>query len=363
MRRLDPFEPNISDPNFCLRGPVGTSCNLLHLVFCNSRNRLDKPMEYSPVIRACLLERVRQARRPMSARVLSLSVLCLFAVIAPASPNELVEGANFRIAGRASRAIQKYSGLTWCTDRVLSTTGGIAAKVALGGHPKVRVRSYSFTDALSGKFRLVELQLHNCSYQRVPLPDLKLSTTTPLHIGSKSRILTPVMVSVIGEADEQLISRALQSPSVSSQLNFLRLDLPGLGDQHLQVINPHVRVNEGKVYIDTDLVTAGAAPETGIKVAISARPSLKNERYIILEGTKVDSKDIVEPEKFSVFIEDLLNPLIDFGRMDRTTRAFRMTELHTDNHKVRFTGKLLLAPRPVPSTPIASSDSSGKKKR
>ena len=267
-----------------------------------------------------------------------------------AAASQPVDGANFRIAGKTSCALQKFTGLTWFTDRVLSAGGGITARIVLGGSPRCKVRSYSLTDALAGKFKFVEVRLKNCHYKELPLPDLKLSTSTPLHIGRKFAVVTPVMVQVSGEASEAQISGALQSPKISSQLNFLRLDLPGLGDQHLQVVDPHIEIASGKIHIATNLITAGAAPETGIKLDILAKPILKNERFIVLEETQVDSKDIVEPKKFSKFAEDLLNPLIDFGRFDRTTRAFRMTELYTNEHKVRFAGKLLLAPKAVPPT-------------
>lgn len=284
--------------------------------------------------------------------------------IGPVAASEPVEGANFKIAGKTSRALQRYTGLTWLADRVLGLGGWSAVKAALGGKARIKIRSYSFTDALSGKFRQVEVKLKGCHYKDIPLPELKMTTSTPLHVNAKSGVLTPVMVQVSGEATEQEISRALKSPKVSSQLNFLRLDLPGLGDQHLQILEPTIEIVDSKVRINARLITAGAAPETGIKVDITARPVLKDERFIMLEDTKIQSPDIVEPEKFSKFAEDLLNPLIDFGRLDRTNRAFRLTELVTDKHKVRFAGKLLLAPKAVSPPSVKSppnTDKSGKK--
>lgn len=287
-------------------------------------------------------------------------VVLLSGLTVAAQASEPVEGANFRVAGKASRAIQKFTGVTWITERLLGLSGVGAIRVALGGKAKIKVRSYSFTDALSGKFRQVEVRLKDSHYKDIPLPELKLSTTTPVHMRMKSGVVIPVMVSVSGEATEEQISNALKSPKVSSQLNFLRLDLPGLGDQHLQILNPRIQIIDGKVVIDARLITAGAAPETGIEVHIAARPVLKDERFIMLEETRVDSPDIVDPEKFSVFLEDLLNPLVDFGRLDRTTRAFRLTELVTDEHKVRFAGKLLLAPKAVSQGSVANENSRKK---
>src|SRR5690348_10544841 len=86
----------------------------------------------------------------------------------------------FKVAGKTSRAIQKYTGLTWLSEKTVDLGGGITAKCILHGHPGVKVKAYSFTDALKGKFQSVSVDLKDCSYNHVPLADLKLQTSTPL---------------------------------------------------------------------------------------------------------------------------------------------------------------------------------------
>lgn len=155
------------------------------------------------------------------------------------------------------------------------------------------------------------------------------------------------MVSVSGELDESDVSRALQSPQIASQLRFLRLDLPGLGDQHLQVVEPKVRLENGKIKINTWLITVGALQNTGISVDIVGSPRLEADRFIMLKDTQITSPDIINPEQFSKFSQNLLNPLLDFGRFDRKTHAFRLTQLNLSEKKLQFTGKLLLVPESV----------------
>lgn len=260
---------------------------------------------------------------------------------------------TFKIAGSTSRSIQKYSGLTWLSEKSINLTGTLAAKLVLHGKPHLKVQAYSFTDSLHGKFKKVSVDLKDCSYKKVPLGDLHASTMMPVQFRlfkskkGKPGVAAPVMVAVTGQVEESDVSRALESPTISSQLNFLRLQLPGLGDQHLQVLEPKVKLENGKVKINTWLITANAPKETGVKLDICASPTLQSERFIMLKETKVDSADIIEPEKFSAFSEDLLNPLLDFGKFDRHTHAFRLNELNVEEKKVKFAGKLLLAPKPV----------------
>ncbi len=259
----------------------------------------------------------------------------------------------FKIAGKTSQALQKYSGLTFLTEKSLSITGSLLARIVLGGHPSFKIKAYSLTDCVSGKFKSVKLSLKDCAYKKVPLADLELETSTPLQFRLfKNRrgaagVTAPVMVAVKGEVDEKDVSRALQSPKIASELNFLRLQLPGLGDQHLQVLDPKVTIENGKVKIHTWLITAGAPKNTGVCLDISAMPGLEKERYIMLDDVKVASDDINDPEEFSKFSQDLLNPLLDLGKFDRHTHAFRLNELKLSEQSLQFTGKLLLAPKPV----------------
>ena len=60
---------------------------------------------------------------------------------------------------------------------------------------------------------------------------------------------------------------------------------------------------------------------------------------------KVESSDIIEPEKFSEFAEELLNPLIDLKRMDRKDHAFRLSSLDVGEKGLTGEGKLILAPK------------------
>ncbi len=284
----------------------------------------------------------------------SLALPCISAT-APALADESKSDPPppFHVSGKTSRAIQKYTGLTWLAQESVDIGATLAAKLMLGGHPHVKVKAYSLTDCLSGKFKSIRVDLKECSYNKVPLADLKFQTSTPLQArlfktkNGAPGVTTPVMVAVTGEVDESDVSRALQSPEVTAQLSFLRIDLPGLGDQHLQVLDPKVKLEDGKIKINTWLITANAPKETGISVDIAASPILDAERFIRLKDTKIDSADINDPTEFSKFTQELLNPLIDFGKFDRKTHAFRLSEFDLAKQKLHFTGKLLLAPKPV----------------
>lgn len=270
--------------------------------------------------------------------------------------------AAFTVSGKLGRAVQKYTGLTWLSQHTLELCSSLTARCYLGGHPRFSIKTYSLTDSLSGKFKSIEIDLKGCSYKKIPLGNIHLSTVNPVQFRlfkskrGRAGVAIPVMVAVKGELSEEQIAKALRSSAVCSSLNFLRIELPGLGEQRLQVLEPVVSLRESAIHINTWLVAAGADKSTGIPLDVEAQPVLQADRYIVLTNTQVKSVDIVEPEKFSLFIEDLLNPLVDFGRFDRKNCAFRLEQFKISGKKIEFVAKLLL----VPKEPIQPENTSKK---
>lgn len=280
-----------------------------------------------------------------------------------ASGEETAPNPQFKIAGKTSRAIQKYTGLTWFGNRVASMGAGMALKSKLGGKVKVKARSYSFTDMLKGKFETVEVKLKDSKLKGVPFGTVHAKTEQPVRIryfkknGESAGVVSPVMVSLRGSVNEEQVTRALNSKEISNALRFLKLDLPGLGEQHLQILDPEVSLEKDKITLKTWMVTKNAPRESGVPLSIVATPVLEGDRFIVLKETKINSTAIENPELFADFAQELLNPLFDFGRLDRQTRAFRVQKLNLDDKQVSFDGKLLLAPKPkpTPATPATTT--------
>jgi hypothetical protein len=144
---------------------------------------------------------------------------------------------------------------------------------------------------------------------------------------------------------QEEISTALKSERVSKSLRGLNLDLPGLGAQQLQVVNPEVDFVEDNVCIKALLKAEGADDSTGVPLKITGKLQLKGDDRVEIADMKVESSDIIEPEKFSEFAEELLNPLIDLKRMDRKDHAFRLSSLDVGEKGLTGEGKLILAPK------------------
>jgi hypothetical protein len=269
---------------------------------------------------------------------------------APKTPSVEDPAILFPIGSKFSRTVQKVTGITFLSDVIAGQAAKRVLQKKLGGKVKVKVKTFGLTDLVAGKIKSVSVSSAGGSYKSVPIGAVQMASESPIWYqykhkdGQKSGLKTPILFNVKGNLSTQDVIVALGSERIAKSLRGLRLDLPGLGDQQLQVVRPKVEIGDNELKIDAVLVTEGAAEETGVPIKISGRPVLEGEK-IYLRQMKVESPDIIEPEKFAAFAEELLNPIVDFSRMDRPDRAFRLKELAIEKDVVHGGGQLLIAPR------------------
>lgn len=258
----------------------------------------------------------------------------------------------FHIGSKFSRGLQKYTGVNFLTEVVASQAAKAVIKKKVGGKVKVKVQTYSLTDLIAGKVKAVDVKVEDPNVNGFGAGDYQISSDSPFWYayrggkGRKTGMKAPVLMTVRAQLSEKQIEEALNSTKVAESLRGLKLDLPGLGEQTLQVLKPKVDINGEQITLDATLVVQGQPIDTGVPIKISARPRLEGDRKIILDDLKVDSDGIVEPDKFAAFAETLLNPVIDFARLDRKDHAFRMANFKVSGQEVSGDGKLLLTPRP-----------------
>lgn len=258
----------------------------------------------------------------------------------------------FPVGHAISRFVQKISGMNALSAFVASKAATIALERKLGGQVKAKIKSYSFTDLLAGKVKSLELTFKNAKVRGVELGYLHVTAKNPVWFSYRKRkdeptgVNTPVSLSLDGYVSQKEITQALKDPQVTSTLSTMKLDLPGLGNQQLEILEPDVKIENGKVKIRATVVTKGGKRETGVPVTVSAVP------YLVEDGAKLNLKDmdiqsseIENPAEFAQFVTELFNPLINFSRMDNGRRAFRLNEFKISDSKINFDGKLILAPR------------------
>lgn len=283
--------------------------------------------------------------------------LSLFALVAlshtqawSAQTESATAPTPFPIGSKFSRTVQKVTGITLLSDVIAGQAAKHVLKKKLGGKVKVKVKTFGLTDLVAGKIKSVQVSSDGGAIKNVPIGDIELASATPIWYqyrrkdGQKTGLQTPILLNVKGNLSTQDVVVALGTERIARSMRGLKLDLPGLGDQQLQVVQPKVEIGDNQLTVAATLITLGGAPETGVPIKIAGRPVLEGDK-IFLRDMKVESEDIIEPEKFSQFAEELLNPIVDLGRFDRKDHAFRLKELAVKKDVVTGGGQLLIAPR------------------
>lgn len=289
------------------------------------------------------------SERNKSLLVSGMLVGCMLAApVAIAADNE----PPFPVGHSISRFVQKITGMNALSAFVASKAATIALERRLGGQVKAKIKSYSFTDLLAGKVKSLELTFKNATVRGVELGYLHVTAKQPVWFAYRkgkdqpTGVNTPVSLMLDGCMSQKDITTALKDPQVTSTLSTMKLDLPGLGNQQLEILEPDVQIENGKVKIRATVVTKGGKRETGVPVTVSATP------YVVEDGAKICLKDmdiqsaeIENPAEFAQFVTELFNPLINFSRMDKGYRAFRLSDCKISDTQINFNGKLILAPR------------------
>lgn len=262
---------------------------------------------------------------------------------------------TFPIGNKVSRGIQKYTGINFLTGYITSKVVGHTIKKRVGGKVKVKVKTFSLTDLIAGKVKSIDIKMNNSKFEEVPVSGIRISTKAPAWFSRKrknrSHLNTPVVLNVQGQVQQKDLTAALASENLLSKMKGLKLELFGLGEQQLDVLKPRVKIEDDKFNIEGTLITKGGAPDTGVPFKITGTPELINKQKIVITNLKVESDCIVEPETFAKFVSKLINPIVDFGRYDRTTQAFRLSSFDIANQKVSGIGELILVPpKPTPKS-------------
>ncbi|MGH9552160.1 MAG: hypothetical protein ACRD3W_22425 [Terriglobales bacterium] len=256
----------------------------------------------------------------------------------------------FPIGSTTSRTIQKVTGVTWLSCFVAGKVAEHRLHQKLGkGDIKVKVKLFSLTDLIAGKIKSVNVSISRCLIKSMPIGDVSLASSGPIWYdpgfgGVRAGLRNPIMLNLKAHLNRDQVALVVQTPQIASALRGLKLDLPGLGSQQLQVIDPKVELGDGLIKIQTMLVTEGAPEETAVHLTISGKPEIEGSR-MYLRDMNVESPDIEDPTEFAKFTDELLNPIVDFGRMDRKDHALRLTDIQVKPDVVTGIGTLVLAPK------------------
>jgi hypothetical protein len=257
---------------------------------------------------------------------------------------------EIRTASGVSRTLQTVSGFNalsgWMANRVLRQELAKHVHGPLHSHLSI----YSGTDLLNRKARQVDISGKNIMVEGLaPLSEFefKSDADTPFYL-SKSRrpiLLRPVRFNVTATMTENDINTMLQSPSGQKLLTRMKVKLPPFGEQSMDMLNPAVQLEHGRLQLSSLLNMHGAPPENALPVHVSGNITAEKSR-LMLSDMDLKIEGINDTEDLEQLIQMYFSELANLNHIKvarhRVQVAIQRSELQ--NHQLHLQATITVSP-------------------
>lgn len=260
---------------------------------------------------------------------------------------------TFKTANGFSRLMQNVSGFTplsgWMANRLLHRE----LQKLISGPVESRLSLYSGTDMLHGKVRRIHIRgTQVIVNELLPLQEFQLETLddSPVFVSNDHRpiLLKPLDLLLTARLREADVNTLLNSPQGQKRLNNLEVMIPPFGKQALDIVNPKVRFEAGRVTLIA-LVNKHAQPlENALPVQVSGELSSENSRLnlrnIDLQITGFEPEEVQE---LAQFIENYFGEVLNLNhiKVDRHTLKVQMEQSEITAGQLQLKAKIHMEPQ------------------
>jgi len=250
--------------------------------------------------------------------------------------------------------IQKYTGLNCFIDFLVETT--IKAVLKLKTRAKdvsVDLKLYSAFDLFKKKARYLQIKAEKLFVKGIPIKEFVLITTDPIYF-KKKRVAIPLGISTSLKVDLQNITEVLNNlPKWKEIFKELDLPIPPFGYTKISVSDIKIVVSEtGLVEAESKIKSLVNPDSEPLSLKFKGNLALADKKIVInnLESEVEDifTKDSDVGMSFSKFLEDLINPVFSFHKIERNGLTIDKVDLSFDKDNV----SLKINSRLLPEEPV-----------
>lgn len=281
-------------------------------------------------------------------RFLFILVISIFFILyfIPANAN-----TTFSTAEKFSYTVQKYSGLNYVVDFLAEAIIKFIIKLKTKAKDiSVDLKIYSAWDLFRKKAKSLEIETDKLFVEGIPIEHFKLVTSVPIYF-KKKQVVFPLDLYIDINVNLEQVTEVLNNlPKWEKVLKELELPIPPFGVTE-------VAINDLKIIVsETGFVEAGAVvtslinPESEpLELMFTGNLVLVDKKIVIynLQAEIVDifTKDSEMGVSFSKFLEDLINPVLDFHKYERNGLTIDSVNLSfgADNLSLNMKCRLLPA--------------------
>lgn len=252
-----------------------------------------------------------------------------FCIIIVFSMNSLANENSF------SYKIQKYSGFTLANKLLAEFISESYIRIkSKAKKVDIKIEPYSGVDLIRKKAKKITLKANEIRLKEIPIDSFYFETKNPITLGKDSRgkiwVQTPVNIKSICKIDlsdsETILDGFSEIKKVGKEKDStdieVELPLPPFGTTKLLIQDIDLKISlEGKANIIAYIRSAINPKEEPLKVEASGELVL-DKKKIKIGNVKTSVQDIFtedseEGKQFSSFIEDLINPIFNFAKLEK----------------------------------------------
>lgn len=286
-------------------------------------------------------------------RIISILIvffICNFSVFAQ---NIETSQNNCKSSGKVSVNIQKYLGLNFITDLFgESLVKGVVKIKTHAERINVNLEIYSALDLILKKIKSFNVDAEKLLVEDIPVENIKLSINDPICI-RKKRVLSTVRVYSLVRIDLSKVNEVINNlPKWEKVFSRLELPIPPFGDTEISINNISIKIDEnGRIDAFAE-VRSILKPESE-PLELQFTGSLTTDgKKLVAKNIETKIKDIFTKDSdigiaFSKFLEDLINPIFNFGKYERNGLTIDTVKLLFESNNIIFE----IESRLLPETP------------
>ena len=273
--------------------------------------------------------------------------ICLFFIFSICICNALAEDTeviqnNCKSSGKISVNIQKYLGLNLITDFLSeSLIKGVIKIKTQAEKINVDLKIYSALDLILKKAKSLNINAEKLLVYDIPIENIKISVNDPVCF-RKKRVLSVVRVISSVKVDLSKVNEVINNlPKWKEIFSRLELPIPPFGETEISINNISIKIDEnGRIDAFAEVRSIVNPESELLQLQFTGNLALDGKK-LIANNLETEIKDIFTKDSdigiaFSEFLEDLINPIFNFGKYEKNGHTIDAVRLLFESNNIIF---------------------------
>ena len=274
--------------------------------------------------------------------ILSLMILGSVQAFAACDYSNYCAPKSYDLCSKGSQITSKITGMTFLSEKIAQAVIGRELKKATKERFKVKMKTYSLSDLVQGRFKSLEISGKNLEIEGVYLSKLDIKTVCPFNYVELNKNYVKFRENMVMEFKTEIsdsdLRKTIQSTGYLDKLN--KTNLSALGITFFKLSGADVWIKNNKVYF-TIKVTS---PMSSSPIPITVRSDLKVEDGQIVM-TKLDLANIYTVIDLSkvTYLVNALNPLtFSMDVLNNKNSKMSIKTVNIIGDKIEIAGNILV---------------------